>query len=199
MHDTAVIAKRWTPGSAAHEKLSGMKNIERSSRVPHSPRRVVEILTTEEFWLGRRKTTTTEDGTSVAGAGPAKSVDYTMTGDIDSGISVRAVAAIDKSVVPAPLQPFVTKDLSLVQRIECPPVAPEARTAQATGTTEVQGAPVEADVDFDVVAIDDENSEVTIRARVTSSMPLVGGMVESAVAPFIEKVFASRLKKLAKA
>lgn len=113
--------------------------------------------------------------------------------DVDTEVTVRTPMSV--SDLPAALASRLPSGAELVETYVVPGEAVGA-ASEVRMSARAAGVPVEIDALIDVRdAVPDAASgtAVTVRAEISSSIPIFGSMVESAVAPVLERKLAERL------
>lgn len=147
----------------------------------HSPERLLELLAREDLWL--------EPGGTV-----------TVTGDATSGWTVEATNPVDSTQVPAMYARFVPSSVKVFQHINIP--AP-AQSGTATYRGGAAGTPAEVAADLVVSPALSGGSAaggsvLTVNARFSVKVPILGSALESKAEPFARNLLAWKFKQLTK-
>ncbi|WP_019159201.1 DUF2505 family protein [Brevibacterium senegalense] len=149
-----------------------MRTFTLTGRSALPPTRLRAGLTDPDMWRGQGREVTRGD---------------------DGSLTVDTPLAADS--VPPSLARYVPESAALRMRVAPAAEAPAGSPQRARLTVTVPGAPVAVTVDLSAAA-DGHGALVTAEAEVSSSVPLLGPMVESAVEPVVRAQLREKLDQL---
>ncbi|GAA4285148.1 hypothetical protein GCM10022261_26790 [Brevibacterium daeguense] len=153
-----------------------MKTIELRRRVPLLPADILDRIADERTWLSERTTVTVHSGRV-------------------EGIRLTTLTVIPPERLPAIATRFLGAGAELVQQVKAPPTAHDATASDLRIDAEVRGAPVDISIDIALRAAAVSGTDLHAVTRIVSSVPMFGGMVESALEPYVESLLIERLDK----
>ncbi len=115
-----------------------------------------------------------------------------IEGSPEKGFDIRASAPLRDEDVPAAAAAMLPAGAAVQQRLRTS--AADAEPVTIDIAAEVSGAPVSLTGRIEVAG-QEQGSLATVHAEVTSNAPLFGGMVESAVAPAVERLLRERIEQ----
>lgn len=113
---------------------------------------------------------------------------------IDPDTEVTVKTPMPKSEMPSTLASRLPADAELVE-VYMIPGDVIGDNAEIRMTAHAAGVPVEIDA-LIALARNGSGTSLSVRAEISSSIPLFGSMIEQAVVPILEKRLADRLAKL---
>lgn len=113
---------------------------------------------------------------------------------IDPDTEVTLKTPIPKSELPSALASRLPEDAELVE-VYMIPGDVIGDSAEIRMTAHAVGVPVEVDA-LITLAAKDPGTSLSVRAEISSSIPIFGSMIEQAVAPILQKRLGDRLDKL---
>ena len=113
---------------------------------------------------------------------------------IDPDTEVTVTTPIPKSELPAALASHLPADAELVE-VYMIPGDVIGDSAEIRMTAHAAGVPVEIDALMSL-AEKSSGTSLTVRAEISSSIPMFGAMIEQAVVPILEKRMSDRLTRL---
>lgn len=150
-----------------------MRSIDFTTQIPQSPAEFLAAMARPDAWDG--------DASRVEGTPEA-------------GLDIRASAPLDAEDVPAVAVRLLPAGAAVQLRVRTSPAS--AQPVSADIDAQVPGAPVTMAARLEVSG-GAGGSEVVAHADVTSTAPLIGPMIEAAVAPSVEKILRQSIEDIA--
>lgn len=154
-----------------------MKSIRMEQSYTHSPETTLTLLASTQLWM--------EPGATV-----------NVDGDSTHGWTVHVTSPVDEKQVPKQYTKFVPPGVKVVQTITVPPVG-KSGVAQYRGHAPGTPAEVSAELRVDP-ATDGKGSLLTVDARFSVKVPLLGSTLEKKAEPFARNLLKRQFDKLGK-
>lgn len=141
---------------------------------------VVEMFANERF------------GSARANASGAADQDVLIDGDPDSGFTVLIRRTVPSASIPSEFRSFVSKDLKVKYTEAWEPPQPQEADRVGTFAMEIVGAPGHVAGAIGLTPVDG-TVEFLATGKISVSVPLIGAIIERAVAQAMEQGFVAEL------
>lgn len=136
------------------------------------PAQLLDVMAQEQTW--------SEDGGRL-----------TVHSGRTDGLRLTTTMPLHRDRLPAAAQSFLGSEAMIVQHIRCAPVADTAHAAELHIVAEVPGAPLDVRVDISLLRAADGVTDLRAIIEISSSLPLVGTMIEANAEPYIVEMIST--------